>query len=127
MLCNPIHFRAGLLLAGLLVLTGCGRENPSAPAALPVEQMPLTFDQAFAQASPELKEAARDVTAAVQNEDAPKAFVDLQHLNAQTSLTGPQREAALRAMLTLQERLRAAAEKGDKKAEEVLEQYRASK
>ena len=111
----------------LLFVAGCSRETPPAPAGLAVEQVPLTFNQAFAEAAPEIKQVAQDVVTAVQGDDAPKAFVDLQHLNNQSTLTGPQREAALRAMVTMHERLQAAADKGDKKAKEALEQYGASK
>src|SRR5213075_2013887 len=120
----PLWMIAGVWL---LFVAGCSRETPPAPAGLAVEQVPLTFNQAFAEAAPEIKQVAQDVVTAVQGDDAPKAFVDLQHLNSQSTLTGPQREAALRAMVTMHERLRAAADKGDKKAQETLEQYGASK
>ena len=122
-------FQALALLGAGMAIAGCSRGDAptAAAAAVPVEQVPATIEQAFAAAPPETKETAREVTAAVTGGDTVRAFEELQHLTSQPSLTPAQRDAAARSMVALHERLRTSAEKGDKKAEEALEQYRATK
>ncbi len=104
---------------------GC---KPSANrAALTPEQIPGTVTNAFREAAPEVKNLADEVAASLHNQEEPKAFWELQELSARPDLTPEQREAALRATLALNIRLQAAAAKGDKNAEEMLQRYRATK
>jgi len=115
----------GLALV-VAMTTGC-KKQPVAVVPLPVEQVPTTMEQAFQQAAPEVRQEATAAVAALQNQDEPKAFYELQELADRPELTPEQREAAMRAWAAVYARLRAAAEKGDKKAEDAVEHYRATK
>ena len=124
---NPSRFLLSLSSAwALLVLSsGCSQSKP--PEALTAEQVPATVESAFKDASPEAKSSAAEVIAAIQGNDEPKAILDLQALFARPDLTPEQRDVASRSMISLNERLRAAAAQGDKNAAQALETYRARK
>lgn len=127
--CHGMSAAASTCLALILVAataTGC-KEKPVAVAPIPVEQVPATMEQAFQQAAPAVKQDATAVVAALQGQDEPKAFFELQELSGRPELTPEQQEAVTRAWAAVHARLRAAAERGDKKAGDALEQYRATK
>ena len=113
-----------LLLAGWLA-TSC--KKAGTPVAITPEQIPNTVQTAFKGAAPEVESLANDVAASLQNKEEPKAFEQLQALSWRPDLTPEQREAAMRAMRALNEQFAAAAAKGDKTAEEMLQKYRATK
>ena len=110
-----------LLLAGWLA-TSCKKAGTL--VAITPEQIPSTVQTAFKGAAPEVESLANDVAASLQNQEEPKAFEQLQALSWRPDLTPEQREAAMRA---LNEQFAAAAAKGDKTAEEMLQKYRATK
>jgi hypothetical protein len=62
----------------------------------------------------------------VRNED-PRALLQLHDLSMRPGLTPEQQVAAGRCLTGMLDELRTAAAKGDQKAEEALEQYRARK
>lgn len=120
--------RVGLaLVAGFLLAatSGCGRSG--AGVAKTPEQAKEAIKQAFAGATSDVKTLAGDIEAAMKaNEDA-KAFLQLGNLTARPDLTEEQRGAAAQAMLTVNQKLSAAAANGDRDAAALLDSYRASK
>jgi len=102
----------GLLLA--LAVAGC--EKNKAPQPLAVDQIPVAMNQAFAKASTERKELVERAVSALQNKELSKALMVVEGLCAVPDLTLEQRETASRALLTLNQELQAAAQKGDKAA-----------
>jgi hypothetical protein len=113
------------VLSALLVSPGCRQAH--GPEAIPVEEVPAAVSHAFDQAAPEVKNAANQVISSIQTKDEAKAFLELHVLASRPDLTPEQREAASRSILSLNERLRAAAEEGDNRAAEALQIYRSSK
>jgi hypothetical protein len=119
-----------LACAGLLGLgiggPGCGRES-AAPQALPVEQAPQTLESVFARAPAEAKALADQVVQFMNNGDDPNAFAQLQALCARTDLSADQRQVATQVMLTVSERLQAAAEAGNQAAGDAIQLHRSAK
>ena len=121
-------FRSTLLGLGataVLVLAGCGKKV-AATVPLPIEQVPQAVESAFQGAPQEASSAATEAVAAVR-EDDPAALANLQDLSSRSDLNDEQRGVASRAMAAYLKQLREKAEKGDKKAEEAMQQYRATK
>ena len=116
---------AAIVTSFAIMAAGC--KDSGNRAALTPEQIPTTVQNAFKDAAPDVKSLADDVAASLQNKEDPKAFGELQVLSARPDLTPEQREAAVRAIHTLTLQLAAAAAKGDQNAEEMLQQYRATK
>jgi hypothetical protein len=117
---------ANLILASALALfAGCSRNTP--PPALPADQVPAAVENAFKEASPDAKNSASEVVSSLHNKDEVKAFLELQSLSSRTDLTPEQRQAAARSVLSMNERLRVAAEQGDQRAAEALQGYRSRK
>lgn len=114
------------LMLALAASPGCGRGGDE-PELLAIEQVPSTVEDAFKDAPTELKDSASEVVTAIQGKDESKALLDLQALFARPDLNPEQREAASRSMISLNQKLRAAAEKGDQRAAEALQTYRARK
>ena len=110
---------------GLLALVGCNK-TAQAPPPIPIQEVPQTLENAFKNSSAETSQAANQAVSAVRAEE-PTALVDLQELSERSDLTQEQRIIAARAMAAYLQKLRETADKGDKKAEEVLEHYRATK
>ena len=108
----------------LLAFSGCGRKTASKP--LPVEQVPQAIESAFKNASSDASQAARDAVSSVRG-DEPNALAELQDLSIRADLNEQQRIAAARALAAYLQKLRETAAKGDKKSEEALETYRATK
>jgi len=121
-----LHRLIWLMAIAICSMVAC-KKKPAALAPVPVEQVPATIEQAFKQATPETGAAATDVTVALREGDEVKAFEDLQTLSKRRDLTAEQREAVTRSWLSMIEQLRAAAARGNKKAEEALEHYMATK
>jgi hypothetical protein len=115
----------GLSALALLFLAGCG-ETAKSPPPLPIDQVPQVLESAFKNAPAEAGAAASEAISAVR-EDASGALDELQELSIRPDLSDEQRMAASRAMAAYLQKLRETAEKGDKKAEDALQQYRATK
>lgn len=105
---------SGLLLA--LAMAGCEKNTPPQPLA--VDQIPAAMNQAFAKSSAERKELVDRAVSALQNKELSKALMVVEGLCAVPDLTSEQRETASRALLTLNQELQAAAQRGDKAAAE---------
>ena len=119
---------AGLaIILALLNVTGCGNSGKAtAPPPLAIEQVPQTLESAFKSAPAEANQAANEAITSVRNEE-PEALTELQDLSSRPELSEEQRVAAARAMAAYLKKLRESAEKGDKKSEEAIEHYRATK
>lgn len=115
-----------LIAVGLVAPpAGCGRSGTG--VAKTPEQAKEAIKQAFAGAPSDVKAMVGDVEASMKaNEDA-KAFLQLGNLSARPDLTAEQRGAAAQAMLTVNQKLSAAAANGDRDAAALLDSYRASK
>jgi hypothetical protein len=110
-------------IAGILI--GCGKSHSPAPTSATEAQ--ASMQDAFKQAKPEVKAVADEVVSALQNNDSPKAYIQLHVLSGSSGLNEEQRDAATKSMLLLGQQLRQAAAKGDAEAEKALEMYRATK
>jgi hypothetical protein len=119
---------AGGLLGGcvLALLGGCGK-NTVAEAPLPLGEVPAAVQSAFQQSPEEVRVIAGEVITAMEGREESAAFLNLAELSERPELTPEQRRAVARSLAALQEQVQAAAAKGDKKAEQALEQYRATK
>ncbi len=115
----------GLSAVALLFVAGCG-ETAKAPPPLPIEQVPQVLESAFKNAPAEASAAASEAISGVRA-DAEGTLDDLQELSIRPDLNDEQRIAASRAMAAYLQKLRETAEKGDKKAEDTLQHYRATK
>ena len=116
---SPITFTVLLLLiCGL----GCSKDLPP-PAALPADQFAAVFDKAFATAKAETKGLATEVVTAVQAQDYPKAFSQLQYLAAASGLNKEQRNVVASGLLTVNELLAKAQSQGDQKAAQTIQNY----
>jgi len=125
---NRAAFGAAMpVLVVLIGAAGCSRTSVNSPRALAPEQVAPTLNSAFKDAKPEVKEAANGVVAALQSQDAPKAFVQSQNLTERPDLTPEQRTAAALSRAAALMQLQAAAANGNKAAEDLLQAYRASK
>jgi hypothetical protein len=107
-----------LLIAGL----GC-KKDVAPPTVLPVDQFAATFNKAFAGAKAEAKDLAAQIVTAVQAEDYPKAFTQLQSLISVPGLTKDQQSVLARALLTVNDLLAAAQSQGDQKAAQTIQTY----
>ena len=103
---------------------GCKKSGAQAPAT-PAEAQTAMQD-AFKQASPELKAAADETAATIEREPA-KALGQLQAISANVDLTSEQRRAAEQSMFLLLKNIQEAASKGDANAEKALQVYQATK
>jgi hypothetical protein len=114
------------LLFVLLVAGGCSKsDSPLPPLAL--NELPAALEKAFSKAQPEAKELANQVVKAVQSQDYPRAFEDIQSLAIAPGLTSEQVSTVARSRLTINELLQSAEAKGDEKAASTLENYRRTK
>jgi len=112
---------AGCLLVGFLLIgAGCGRGG-GAPEALPVDQVAPAIEKEFKSAQTDLRNAVDMALAAIKTNDMATAYMALQSLSGSKDLTDKQRLVITRSMLTINEKVREAAAKGDGKAGEVLQ------
>jgi len=110
----------------LVYLTaGCAKNGPPTPLAL--DQIPTALNQAFDKSPAERKELVDRALSALQNKEIGKAAMVLEGLCAIPEISKKQREVATRALLTLNEELQAATQRGDKEAAEVLRLRQISK
>ncbi len=113
-------------LAGLLS-GGCGKDTSSAPAPLAEEQIPSVIAQTFSNSNKETQEEANQYVDDVKSHNYPAAFEDAQKLAHQPGLTHDQRATLARALRTTSQKLQDAAASGDNQANQVLNDYSASK
>jgi len=107
---------------------GCGNKTaPSESARSAAQEAPEAILSAFKEAKPEVKAAADQIVTAIQNQEAPKAFLQLQQLSSRADLTAEQSAASARAGAAVRAQLQAAAARGDRAAAELLEAYHNSK
>jgi hypothetical protein len=112
---NPFFF--SVLLA--LLFAGCGSKPPSEDAA--------KFDSAFKKTEPHVREFAEQAVEAESKNDYSTAFRHYRALSLNPDLTPEQRNAANASMLEMSKKLRESAEQGNKEAEQMLQEYRATK
>jgi hypothetical protein len=120
-------FRTPILFAGCALALAAGCSRNEAPKALSADQVPAAVESAFKEAPPEAKTTAAEVVSSLQGKDDVKAFFDLQALSGRNDLSPEQRQVAARSMLSMNERLRAAAAQGDQRAAQALQLFRSSK
>lgn len=112
------------LFTAMILLAGCSKRQ-AASVATPAEAQ-AAIQQAFKEAKPEVKTAAEQAAASIQNEPA-KALFQLQALSSNPELDPQQRNAAQNSILAVAAKLRAAAAQGDAEAEKAMEAYRATR
>jgi hypothetical protein len=118
-------FRKNLLIgSGLFFLaaawSGCGNGGGSAAT-------PTNFQSAFQSTPSQVKDFAEQGIQAEKQNDFSTAFRHYRALSLNPDLTQEQRNFADQSMLEMGKKLREAADKGDKQAKQVLEDYRATK
>jgi hypothetical protein len=100
--------------------TGCKRSDLPAGVATNVQS-------AFKSTSANVREFAEQGVEAEGKGDFGTAFVHYRALSLNPELTQEQRNAADKSMIEMGKKLREAAAKGDKDAEKVLDNYRATR
>jgi virulence-associated protein VapD len=115
------------LLFILLITLGCRKESVAPPEPLTVEQLPSAMEKAFSKAPPAAKDLAAQIVAAVQTQDYPKAFLDIQSLLATQGLTREQGSVSARAMMAINGALKSAVVQGDTKSAAALKHYKMTK
>jgi len=111
------------LWLGILCL-GCHKQNADKP--LPVSDIPQTIESAFKKADPEVSNVVQEVVTTV-SADQVQALEDLQTLSSRPNLTPEQRKAADRSFYSVLSQVQQAADRGDAKAKEAMQKYRATK
>jgi hypothetical protein len=111
-------FAAALFLS--IGLVGCGRSARPAGTATNVQS-------AFKATRTDIRDFADQGVDAESKGDFGTAFVHYRALSLNPELTQQQRDAANESMLQMGTKLRDAAKNGDKDAEKVLDNYRATK
>lgn len=127
--------RAGRLTAlamaiASLALTACHKDAEATQASNPAAQAAAAspaIDSAFKAAPADLKEKATVISVALRQNEAPKAFLQLQDLKDGSQLTPEQNAAAAQAMSAVLQQLQASAAAGNPEASALLKAYRKSK
>jgi hypothetical protein len=119
------------VLLGGAIEVGAG-VDPVAVAVLldvgaAIAEAPQAVAAAFKDAKPDLKKKADGAIAALKDKKWDAALLMLQDLSVLPGLTPQQREAATGSMLAANQELKAAAEKGDAQASELMNARRMSK
>jgi hypothetical protein len=119
---SPVVLRLNCTAALFLfmVLGACGRGGPPAGTATNVQS-------AFKATRSDIREFADQGIEAESKGDFGTAFVHYRALSLNPELTQQQRDAANESMLKMGTQLREGAKNGDKEAEKVLDNYRATK
>lgn len=121
-----VCYTLGVLVVAASFLTGCGGDSKP-PEAVSAEAAPGAVKEAFQDATPEAQANAESAIAAMESQDTPRAFIELQSMMARPDLTPEQREIAAGSLRTVAEQLRAAAEAGNAAAQEMLKTHQARK
>jgi hypothetical protein len=80
------------LLAGVLALTGCGKEKPKAQVMDGVTIDVPKLREAFVTAGPDLQSSVSEVAMGVRYTDYPRAFAGLAKLDSAPGLTEAQKK-----------------------------------
>jgi hypothetical protein len=84
---------SGLLLAGLLVLVGCGKSDKNQAQGIPAGMDLPKFHQAFPSPTPEQQSNIAKVSEGVRYGLYPNALAALEKLAGDPALTEPQKKA----------------------------------
>ncbi len=103
-----------------IVAVACGKSGPAAGTATNVQS-------AFKATRSDIRSFAEQGVEAESKGDFNTAFVHYRALSLNPELSQQQRDAANEAMLKMGAQLRESAKNGDKEAEKVLDNYRATK
>src|SRR5215510_12341786 len=71
-------FPSWILLLAMLTALKCRDSASTPPAPVALEQLPTLLEAAFAKAKPELKDLSSQAIAAIQGQNYPNAYLDLQ-------------------------------------------------
>ena len=118
------------LLAALLsttALVGCAKHAAVTPPPLDPAVVSATVNHAFETAPDDTKQQATSYVSALQGQDAPTAFNQLQQLRAQKNLNPEQRAAVAQAMRTTFQQLQASAQNGNTAAQAAMHKYLSSR
>lgn len=112
---------------GTVFFLGCSSEPPPPPPPLAPAEAPATFQHVFEKAQPEVQTDASKLAQSLASGNYTDAFVKLGGLSSRPDLSPVQREAVGRAQMTVMEKLREAAARGDPEALKLLELHGARK
>ena len=111
----------GLLLAGVLISTGCGSDKY--PTEMTLEDAPETIAEAFKdEKNPNIKSMATRATQLLKARNYTGAHGILKQLMSLPDLTPEQRDLLAGGMMAVAENLNKAAEQGDAQAGRYLKQ-----
>ncbi len=111
----------GLLLAGVLISTGCGSDRY--PTEMSLEDAPETIAEAFKdEKNPNIKSMAIRATQLLKARNYTGAHGTLKQLMSLPDLTPEQRDLIAGGMMAVAENLQKAAEQGDAQAGRYLKQ-----
>jgi hypothetical protein len=108
------------VLLVLLAGPGCDPATKQLPP-LALDQVPAALEKAFSKAETETKELADSVAAFVRAQDYSKAYVSLETLLGKPKLSREQSQVTARSILTVNQALQEAQQKGDAAAAETLQ------
>jgi iron uptake system EfeUOB component EfeO/EfeM len=109
----------GLLLAGLLISTGCGSDKY--PTEMSLEDAPETIAEAFKdEKNPKIKAMATQATQLLKARNYTGAHGILKQLMSLPDLTPEQRDLLAGGMMAVAENLQKAAEQGNAQAGQYL-------
>jgi predicted small lipoprotein YifL len=117
-----------LVILTILFLTACGEEKYTGPESVGPEEVNTVMNEAFADASDDVKKVVKDMLVSYGKGEFTKASAIVQALLSRTDITDSQRQMASRCLMTVNDEMqRAIAEKGDRKAEQYLRHLNANK
>lgn len=119
---QPVPIMMALVL--VVLAAACGKKSSSAP--IPIEQAPQVLTESFKDAKPETAATAKEIVNLLQ-ERSPESLEQINEFAAKPDLSDAQRAAAYRVAAAVHQKMVQDAARGDKKAEEALEKYRATK
>ena len=109
----------GLLLAGLVISTGCGSDRY--PTEMSLEDAPETIAEAFKdEKNPKIKSMATQATQLLKARNYTGAHGTLKQLMSLPDLTPEQRDLIAGGMMAVAENLNKAAEQGNAQAGQYL-------
>lgn len=119
---NPVLYAC--LSGTLLLAAACGR-NPAEPANVAAD--PAAVRNAFAGAPAEVRQEADQAMSSLSGGDPVGALERLSRLQEQPGLTPEQQIQAGQAMAVSLKELHKAATKGDRRAQDAIDRYKAGK
>ena len=113
-----------LVLAAVLMTIGCEKQPTSSGN---LKDAAKQTKPAFSSSKKETKSDAEKLVESLDQSDLASAMGRIESMSIRPDLEPNQREALANARMTVMEKLRGAAEAGDKQAAEMLETHRATK